>query len=286
MKPRLKIILITLLCGVIVCLIDTLFDYYYFYIKGSHPESLFLDIIRHAILIMSCFLVIGVFIANLFQEREEAQKKLKRFSQKILSIREEEKKRLSGNLHDEVGSMAIALGAAFNVAEKKIVNKDYPAALKSIQQASRSLREEVEILKKMAEDIRPPNLNTAGLSGALREYFARITKQKSIKIDFDVSVDEAKIHDEMSIALYRVGQAAVTNIINHAEAKSVKIKLWQKDNHLSFSISDDGKGFDVQDLKRDIGRMRMGIQCMKERIESLRGSFTLKSTFKSPPFGI
>jgi signal transduction histidine kinase len=93
-----------------------------------------------------------------------------------------------------------------------------------------------------------------------------------------VSTDGEKISDDIAIVLYRVNQEALNNIVKHARAKKVKVSLYFQGNCVRLTICDDGKGFDVEErLQKTNG---FGIQGMKERIESLGGTFIIKSVPK------
>jgi two-component system sensor histidine kinase DegS len=209
---------------------------------------------------------------------EVSERNLKEFSGKILSVREEEKKKLSSGLHDEVGSMTVALGSSLSITEEEIKDNNVQGALSGIKQAKNVLQKSVKKLKNISIDLRPPDLDIIGLPSVLRQYFSTIGEQTKIKIDFDVNVDEKRLNDEVAIALYRVNQEALNNIVKHAKARKVKIRLYFQGNDIKLTIRDDGKGFDMEDgLQKTNG---FGIRGMKERIESLGGRFFIKSTPK------
>lgn len=208
-----------------------------------------------------------------------SERKLREFSRKILSVREEEKKNLSSSLHDEVGSMAVALGSSLSIAEEEVKDNNLQSALDRIKQTKNVLKQSVKKLKKISIDLRPPNLDIVGLPSVLRQYFSNIKEQTKINIDFNnVSTDGEKISDDIAIVLYRVNQEALNNIVKHARAKKVKVSLYFQGNCVRLTICDDGKGFDVEErLQKTNG---FGIQGMKERIESLGGTFIIKSVPK------
>jgi signal transduction histidine kinase len=210
------------------------------------------------------------------QMLEVSERNLKEFSGKILSVREEEKKKLSSSLHDEVGSMTVALGSVLSITEEEMKDNNVQGALDGINRTKRELKKSVEKLKNISIDLRPPDLDIVGLPSVLRQYFSTIGKQARIRIDFSVRVDERSLSDEMAIALYRVSQEALNNIVKHAKAGKVKIRLYFQGNDIKLTIRDDGKGFKVEDgLQKTNG---FGIRGMKERIESLGGTFSIKST--------
>ena len=212
------------------------------------------------------------------QMLEVSERNIKEFSRKILSVREEEGKKLSLGLHDEVGSMTVALSANLSIAEEEVKDNNVKAALNRINHTRNVLQESVEKLKKMSTDLRPPNLDIVGLPSVLRDYFSTLKKQTKIKIGFSVSMDDKKIDDDIAIVLYRVTQEALNNIVRHARAKRVKIRLYFQKNNITLTIRDDGNGFDVE--KRLQKTKGLGLRGMRERVESLGGTFAIKSASK------
>ena len=216
------------------------------------------------------------------RKAEEALRRSERdirvFSRKILSVREEEKKKFAKNLHDEVGSMAVALGSCLGVAEEEIKDNDGQGALKSIRQTRSKLRKAVKNLKSIAVDLRPVSLDVIGLTSALREYFSDISKQMKTMIDFSVNIDEKGIDGDAGTVLYRVAQEALTNIIRHSRAKKVKITLSDDSSGTKLNVRDDGKGFDIEKISWKV--KGLGIRGMRESVEFLNGRFVIKSSPK------
>ena len=215
------------------------------------------------------------------KELENSEGNLKKFSGKILSTREEEKKKIATNMHDALGSMAIDINASLSIAEKEIKDKNISNAHKYIRQVKDKFENMIENLKNIAADIRPVDLDIIGLPGALREYISGIEKKSRLKIDFNVDIDEKKLGGEISIALYRVAQEALNNVIKHAKAKKVRINLCSQKNSIKFNMSDNGRGFNCgRNLMQSGKSLKMGIIGMRERIESLGGTFNMKSAPK------
>jgi len=209
---------------------------------------------------------------------EISQKNLRKFSHRILSIREEEKKKLSINLHDEVGSMAVALSSTLSIAEEEVKDKNWKNALESLRKTRITLKNYIVNLKKIAFDLMPPNLGIIGLPNALDEYLSTLAKQTKANISFIKNIDSDIFNDDIAIALYRITQEALNNALQHAEAENIRIELTKKEKQIKLSISDDGKGFDVQkSLQIHQKRIKIGIRGMKERVASLGGVFSISS---------
>ncbi len=233
-------------------------------------------------------LIGAVHIMTDVTQRKKAEEKLKRnremlkaserslreFSRKVLSVREEEKRKLAANLHDAVGSLAVDLSSRLGIIEREVKDSNLQGALEGLQQIKRTVKQEVRALKKIAREVRPPDLDIVGLPGALRTHFSNITKEARIKIDFSTSVDREIISDDAAIALYRTAQEALSNVINHANAKKVKVRLYSQYCTIKLNICDDGKGFDVKKFLGGTKVKGIGLRGMQERAESLNGRFT------------
>jgi signal transduction histidine kinase len=215
------------------------------------------------------------------EEIEKSEKMLKEFSGKILSIREEEKRRLSIDLHDEVGTMTIALNSYLCIAEKKIEDGDFEEALQYIYKSRSLMNSATEKLKNLAAEMRPTELDIVGLPAALKKYFSDINEREEFRIDFREKIDKEVLDDHTAIVLYRVAQEAVNNIIKHADANTVRVRLSSTNHCIKFDIRDDGKGFEPKkglSLKKKA--LKMGVIGMRERVESLRGTFLIESSPK------
>ncbi len=110
----------------------------------------------------------------------ESERKLKQFSRGILAAREEEKKKLAQELHDEVGAMVVALGASLCVAEQGVPDNDKKAALKSLADTREQLKAAARNLKSVAAGLRPPQLDAVGIMGALKDHFSAFARQAGI----------------------------------------------------------------------------------------------------------
>ncbi|MEI7998643.1 MAG: PAS domain S-box protein [Candidatus Omnitrophota bacterium] len=210
----------------------------------------------------------------------ESQKNLKMYTQRILAVREEEKKKLSVNLHDEVGAMAVSFNAGLSIIQSDLETKDLKSALQNIRKTKVVLKQEVANFRKIVEELRPPNIDIIGLVGILKEKFIKIAKDRDLKIRFEGQPGKIKLNDQVTIAIYRVTQEAFTNIAKYAKAKNVVVHLSWDNIQLKFSICDDGMGFDVNRALNNSKVFKLGVQGMRERIEALGGAFIIESVMK------
>jgi PAS domain S-box-containing protein len=212
------------------------------------------------------------------QKLKQSEKRLKAFSCRILSIREEEKKNISSTLHDELGSMVVALSSGLAIAKEEILENSLEPAFKSIERTEAALKHAVETLKKITIDMRPPNLEIVGLSNALGSYLSTVARQTKVVIDYSADIEDHAIDENTAITLYRIAQEAINNVLKHARAQNITVRLHRVKNKITLSITDDGRGFDIASLTT-IGRgaTRIGIQGIQERVAALGGIFSLQS---------
>ena len=203
------------------------------------------------------------------------------FSKKILTIQEEERHRISRDLHDEIGQFSVSLGSALNVIEKEITKHNLDTALRVIKDAKILLADTAKKIRTLFIDLRPAELGMLGLPSVLRELFAHYTKSYPLNIKSKENIGSIHIKDEVAITLYRVIQEAFNNIVKHANAKNVKIDLLLKAGEISFTIEDDGIGFNSEEFFREANVDKLGLRGMRERVDLLNGKFFLQSKLRS-----
>ncbi|OGW75303.1 MAG: hypothetical protein A2Z72_08650 [Omnitrophica bacterium RBG_13_46_9] len=200
------------------------------------------------------------------------------FYHKALMVQEEEKKRISRDLHDETGQIVIALGALLNVMEKELKDGNTQKTLEIIEESREMIKEIAGRMKAMALNLRPPEFDILGLPAVLREYFSQCTKLHPLKIEFNENLKDRKLEENIEIALYRIVQEAVYNIQKHSMATTAKIGLIIDNGELSLLIEDNGKGFNVEEYYANPDPTKMGLRGVRERVDMLNGVFFIEST--------
>lgn len=202
-------------------------------------------------------------------------------SKKILAMQEEERHRISRDLHDEIGQFSVSLGSALNIIEKEIGKRNFDISLRFIKDAKKILTDTTNKIRTLFIDLRPAELDMLGLPSVLRELFSHYTKSCPLNIKFRENIGSIHIKDDVAITLYRVIQEAFNNIIKHARAKNVKIGLLLKKGEINFTIEDDGVGFDADTFFKEANAGKFGLRGMRERVDLLNGKFSLQSKLKN-----
>jgi len=203
----------------------------------------------------------------------ESERQLRTLSSSILSAQEQDRKRISRELHDDLGQILTAVLLDISRAEKQKIfissgSYNFMKRLRLI------LQEALQRVRNLSAILRPGVLDQLGLKAAVVSFLEEMEEQTGLKIIEKMQVDYNNIPESVSIAIYRILQEATTNIIKHATAKKVIVKLRSDSQTISISIKDDGQGFNPESLPIDKG---LGLLGMKERVEWLGGVFKIES---------
>src|ERR1700722_9565896 len=132
----------------------------------------------------------------------------------------------------------------------------------------------IKTVRRIATDLRPSILDDLGLIAAIEWQSQEFEKRSGIVTLFESGITDFNFSPLMAIGLFRICQEALTNVSRYAEAKNVFISLQQKDEEILFTITDDGKGFDINKVGQ---KKTLGLLGMKERCQMMRGKFEIVS---------
>lgn len=196
--------------------------------------------------------------------------------QTIMQVREDEKKKISTTIHDELGSMAITLSSKIAILGDDIKEKDMKGALTRLGNLQTQLITYIDRLKDVIVTLRPPNLDDVGVKAALKDLVSTLSENTNIKIKLTCPDEICKNMDaQVRIVIYRVVQESLTNIVKHSKAKNATIKCSKSNGNVKLEISDDGVGFKP---KKVSSIKRIGIIGMKEQVSYIGGEFKISST--------
>lgn len=197
------------------------------------------------------------------------------FPQVLLMTREEERRKISSALHDEIGSAAVILTSLLSMVKQSVETDDKKQALKDIAALDQQIKESIERVKNIIVSLRPPNLETVDLDEAVRDLADNVLRYRHIRHTFSFRADDAlPVSDAVKIVLYRVAQESLNNILKHAGASEVKVTLHRGVKEVTLTIRDNGKGFDPNS-PRSIEHI--GLLSMRDSVAYLGGEFTIQS---------
>jgi two-component system sensor histidine kinase UhpB len=203
---------------------------------------------------------------------QDTHEKVHELNTRILQLQEEERRRLSAELHDELGQHITAIRLETEVIRTTDSLDDAKQSAESIDSIGRHIK---DIVRSLLERLRPPDLDMYGLQGALSELIAgwKMRNPKA-EIYFLCESDFSNFDDQQELTIYRIVQEGLTNISRHAGAGAINVDvlLIKTKDVLKITITDDGVGCDLSARAEGFG-----IIGMRERVEGLHGTIRMKS---------
>ena len=207
----------------------------------------------------------------------KSEETLRLLSSHLLKVAEIERRRLAFELHDELGQSLLVLKLRLAhiktewFREMKLPADEYNDALHYIDQITDSIR-------RIARGLRPSILEDLGLSAALRWLCDKLQQNHNIRTSISIEEIDVLFSQDNQILIFRIFQEALTNIVKHSCATKVLVKIKKNFDSISFSITDNGKGFKVrQDISNNLNETTLGLVAMDERIKILGGTLNISS---------
>lgn len=245
--------------------------------RGLHKDGYEIEIEVHgsAVEFEGRPAVIGVAIdiserAHYERELHESRELLRLLASHMTRVREEQRARIAREIHDVLGGLltSIKMGAA------RILNRAESAELAEIaDELIATAQEGIEITREMSESLYPAVLDHLGLEAAVRSHLERICQRNGLQGDTVCDGTLPPLPAEQALAAYRIFQEAMTNIVRHAAARRVDVRLGCADGHLQLEVCDDGRGLAASAPRSGA----IGILGMQERARAADGGMTLES---------
>jgi signal transduction histidine kinase len=214
--------------------------------------------------------------ARLLQELREKERVRGLLLTKVVTAQEEERRRISHELHDQIGQLLTALLIQLQLLERDISE---PSALERLKMLKQLAEEISSYLHHIAWELRPPALDELGLMAALERVTEEWSKRFNIPCELVVngSIND-DVQPEVTIGVFRIVQEALTNIAKHAKATYARVSIQQEDSELVVTVEDNGVGFKVSDILRHPDEnKRLGLLGMMERAAMLSGTLNIDS---------
>lgn len=210
-------------------------------------------------------------VSELLEDAKEKQE----FGLKIIEAQEEERKRLSREIHDGPAQMLANVMMRSQLIDRTFRESGARAALDEIRDLRIMVRSALYEVRRIIYDLRPMALDDLGLIPTLKKYLATVEEYNgSTSILFqNLGSDDTRLPSRLEVALFRLAQEAVQNALKHASASEIHVKIDITKDHIGLVIRDNGKGFDTNIKKEN----SFGLIGMRERVELLEGQLTIKS---------
>lgn len=222
--------------------------------------------------------VLVIFAAGLalnLSEHRIADEKLKVLTQRLVNSQEQERARVSRELHDGISQLLVSTKFQFELVQHKLEMGE-AGAKEALERGLAGLAEALGEVRRVSHDLRPSALDMLGLSATLEQLTNEFGQRTGTRVALDNRLGDAGVPDHETVALFRIAQEALTNIERHAEARTVKVELSHAHHAIRLIISDDGCGFNVEDIDRSATH-GIGLRNIRERVEHLGGQFIITS---------
>jgi signal transduction histidine kinase len=196
---------------------------------------------------------------------ELSQERLRALSRRLLEVQEDERGRLARDLHDDIGQALTALKIQLESRAR-------------VEECVDTVRHTLERVRQLSLSLRPLQLDDLGLVAALRSHLDRQTGIGGLAPHFDAMEAPLGVAPEVETACFRVAQEAINNVLRHARAHNLWLRLFTADGRLALSVRDDGSGFDLEAARRrGAAGASLGLVGMEERVALSGGTLDLRS---------
>ena len=204
---------------------------------------------------------------------------LKRMSERLISSQEEERKKISLELHDELGQALTAINMNLSIIEKTLSDEcNNPTARNALNETIDYVNTMADQLRDLSHELRPPMLDVLGLIPALKSHINGINKRTGIHIEMTFENVARRFLPDAEITLFRIVQESLHNVIKHSKSHDVSVIFKQLPEKLQIQIEDDGIGISKSKIAKSDGvEPGMGIIGMEERVSNLGGTLTITS---------
>lgn len=214
-------------------------------------------------------------LSTLLDEARLMQAELRHLSRRLFLAQEEERKKISRELHDVIAQ--ILMGINYRLGTLATLQPAMAEDMrKNIAGTQRLVAKSVDIVNRFARDLRPATLDHLGLIPTLHSFLKGFMERTGIRVSLTAFKGIETLGESRKTMLYRVAQETLANAARHARASQVEVCITKTRSSIRMEITDNGQGFDPLVLP-SIRRKRLGLLGMKERVEMFGGKFTVKS---------
>lgn len=214
--------------------------------------------------------------SQLLEKSRHMQEELRLLSRRLLSVQEDERKKISRELHDVIAQTLTGINLQLSTLKLQSAAsvKEFH---KKISVTQRLVEKSVETVHRFARNLRPAVLDDLGLLPALHSYIKDFTKQTGIPVMFTAYPTVENLDNAARTGLYRVVQEALTNVARHSRASHAKVVIRKGRGIVCMDVHDNGRGFHVERIMFARNSKRLGLLGMRERVEMLGGAFWVES---------
>lgn len=211
------------------------------------------------------------------EKSELLKDQLRGLSRQILSIQEEERKKISRELHDVVAQALLGINVRLATLKTE-AGSNTKGLDRNISQIQKMIRKSAGVIHQFARELRPAALDDLGLIPALHSFMKQFTAHTGVRTHLAVFQGVEKLSAAKRTVLYRITQEALTNVARHAKASRVDVTIRKETKFVVMEVNDDGKTPQTQQGLLSVGSKGLGLLGMRERVEMVGGNFAIDTT--------
>ena len=211
--------------------------------------------------------------------RKNVEQELRVLSGRLLTIRDEERRRWARELHDSVGQLLVGITMNLSILQRQL-DGAAPLDSKFLSESMLLTNEALQEIRTLSYLLHPPMLDEVGLASALRWFASGFSKRSEIEIDLEIPEALGRFPRDLEIAVFRIVQETLTNVHRHSGSSTAKITIWRSARQLRLKVEDKGKGMTlpVSDKDdRESAILGVGISGIRERVRQLAGQMQIRS---------
>jgi signal transduction histidine kinase len=202
---------------------------------------------------------------------EDSRGKLRNLAIHLLHAREEERKMVAREIHDELGQILTALKMDLQWIEKRLAPRT-TQVMEKFHGVVGLADQTIQMVHRISSELRPGMLDDLGLAAAVEWLGGDFSRRNGIPCRVDITVPESRIGGNSSTALFRIIQEALTNVARHAHASHSSVELWEADRALTIRVQDDGRGVTEE---QSTSPLSFGLIGIRERVQGLGGEMSI-----------
>jgi signal transduction histidine kinase len=214
--------------------------------------------------------------SQLLEQSNRLQEQLRHLSRQILHAQEEERKRISRELHDVIAQTLTGINIRLATLKKE-AGLNTVGFDQKIARTQRLVEKSVNIVHQFARELRPAVLDDLGLIPALHAFMKGFKEETGIHVSLSAFAAVEQMNGDKRTVFFRVAQESLTNVARHAQASRVEVNIQKFHSAACMEIKDDGISFQVEPILHAKGNKRLGLLGMRERVEMVDGTFCVES---------
>lgn len=213
---------------------------------------------------------------QLLAESQGIRDQLRLLSRQLLLAQEEERKRISRELHDVIAQTLTGINLRL-AALKRDAPMNAKGRERHLTRTQQLIEQVVTVVHQFARELRPAVLDDVGLVPALHTYMKDFKKETGLQVSLSAFAALEHVNADTRIVLYRIAQESLTNVARHAQATRVEVNIQKLDGAVCMKIKDNGRGMAAEGARRAGTNQRLGLLGMRERLEMVGGKFNIES---------